>query len=354
MKNKRLKSILYIIVFVAIFLAAFQRISHILTVKVNANDTISIFYEEKDGLDVLFVGSSHAYRGFSPMEAWGEHGITSYTLGSQSQSIPCSYYLIKEGIRTQHPKVIVLEAYGARYGNDYTSEARLHAAIDGIPLNSTKLEIITELLPYTMDFRQSLEYIFPIITYHGRWDQLKKNDFKPLRPFTRGYSVSYKILEQTEPEVVTEIANVYERTLKYMDMIIDLCEENDVQLVLCQTPCAQGKEYKSIQKKTNGLREYVSQKGIPYINFELLRKEINLDYANDFMDNTHVNSYGAAKITKYISDYLVENYQLPDHRGEAAYANWEKDYADYTAYVEEKKSAAKSGETGPAEGEENA
>ncbi|MBR1693399.1 MAG: hypothetical protein IJ711_11595, partial [Lachnospiraceae bacterium] len=71
----------------------------------------TFYHEPKDLYDVVFVGSSHVYCGVYPMLLWNEYGFASYDAASASQSVPCSYYLIRDVIFRQHPKVIVLDVY---------------------------------------------------------------------------------------------------------------------------------------------------------------------------------------------------------------------------------------------------
>jgi hypothetical protein len=74
--------------------------------------------------------------------------------------------------------------------------------------------------------------------------------------------------------------------------------------------------------------EIAAEYGVDYLNF------FDLDAVNyhvDFADTAgHLNTAGARKITQYIGDYIAERYGIPDHRGETAYENWERDHARYT------------------------
>ena len=36
----------------------------------------------------------------------------------------------------------------------------------------------------------------------------------------------------------------------------------------------------------------------------------------------HLNLTGARKVTRYLGNYLKENYELPDHREEQSYREW--------------------------------
>lgn len=337
MKKKKRLYIFYVLLFICIFAWMFKKVSHILSYKVHQNDTVGSFYKEKrDSIDVLFVGSSHSFSSFSPMGLWKDTGIASYNLATGCQSVPCSYYLIKEGIRTQHPKVIVLETYGFRYDSDYVSEARLHEVVDNIPVGLTKLELTKELLSKHFDFHEGLEFIFPIIRYHTRWYSLESKDIKPRKVYLRGFYLQNKIQEQEEPELITGMGEIYQNNLEYLDKIIDLCEKNGIELVLCQAPMGDGEKYKSVCQKVNTLKQYVEDRAIRFIDFELLREEMELDYAMDFKNETHLNIIGAEKTTKYIGNYLRESFQLPDHRGESSYLSWDEDYEKYSRIMDKK------------------
>src|SRR5438477_3987320 len=50
--------------------------------------------ESVGSVDILFIGSSHAYRGFDP-RLFAETGLTSFNLGSKAQSPLNSYFLLK-------------------------------------------------------------------------------------------------------------------------------------------------------------------------------------------------------------------------------------------------------------------
>ena len=252
--NKANRSIIRAGIFALLFLLCFHRSTYVLRYKMYENDTVGSFYREKrDSLDVVIVGTSHVYRGISPMEIWDERGIASYSLATGSQSFSSSYYLIKDAIKTQHPKVIVLEVYGANYTGDYVSLARLHASTDGIPLNATKLELFQELLPRTLTCTESLEFIFPIIAYHSRWEELEEKDFHPMNTFLKGFLMDYDTAQQSEPETTAETSRIYKGTKEYFDKIVDICKENQVELILCQTPSSAGDDYSKEHRKVNTL-----------------------------------------------------------------------------------------------------
>ena len=70
------------------------------------------FYQlDKNTVDVLFLGSSHGVSSFSPPKLYDDYSIRSYNLSSELQSLLVSYYWLKEALRYQTPKVVVLDTY---------------------------------------------------------------------------------------------------------------------------------------------------------------------------------------------------------------------------------------------------
>ena len=68
------------------------------------------FYaEEENSLDFVFVGSSQMFTTVVPAVLWEEYGMTSYDFGANEQPMYLSYYYIKEALKYQNPKAIVLE-----------------------------------------------------------------------------------------------------------------------------------------------------------------------------------------------------------------------------------------------------
>ena len=50
----------------------------------------------------------------------------------------------------------------------------------------------------------------------------------------------------------------------------------------------------------------------------------------------HLNASGAERVSIYLAAYLKENYDLPDHRGEEAYASYTQMEKQYDRIVNEK------------------
>jgi hypothetical protein len=57
----------------------------------------------------------------------------------------------------------------------------------------------------------------------------------------------------------------------------------------------------------------------------------------DFYNVDHVNALGAEKYTTFLEQYLSENYDLPDHRGEPDFETWDEAWGLFIEQSEVKK-----------------
>ena len=82
-----------------------------LTKRVEGRDQCiaGILSETEDSVDVLILGDSLSIANISPMELWKEQGITSYVCGQSGQRATESYYLLKQALKTQTPRLVILE-----------------------------------------------------------------------------------------------------------------------------------------------------------------------------------------------------------------------------------------------------
>ena len=67
--------------------------------------------------DILFLGSSHAYRGFDT-RVFAKHGIKAFNLGSSSQSPINTQVFLKQYLDKIQPKFVVYEVYAGTLCTD--------------------------------------------------------------------------------------------------------------------------------------------------------------------------------------------------------------------------------------------
>ena len=129
------------------------------------------FLEPEDSLDVVLIGASQLYTGYSAPLAWQQYGYTSYPL--TVSNIPARLYgsLLTEAVNRQHPKLIVVDIDGfINDENPETLEANLRKWIDNIPWSRNRLETIRTCVPRELQ----TSFYFNIAKYHTNWYQVGK------------------------------------------------------------------------------------------------------------------------------------------------------------------------------------
>ena len=268
------------------------------------------FYaEEKDSLDFVFVGSSQMFTTVVPAVLWEEYGITSYDFGANEQPMYLSYYYIKEAIKYQNPKAIVLEV---SYCNtqDYTHEGVFHINLDDLKMGPVKLEAIFDLIPEG----ERWPYIFELAKYHDTWTDLDKasveyitadkhNPYKGYTPSLDGFPDGGVFNEEIAK--VTEKSELAELSVEYMEKIIALCKEEGVDLLFLKTP----NDHIQNQPDYNAVGDIAAEHDIPYLD---LNREMN--------GQLHNHVFHAETITKRIGEWLTGLYEVEDKRENAEYA----------------------------------
>ena len=111
--------------------------------------TYQSFYEmEKDSVDVIFLGSSHAISAFSPQMLYDGCGIRSFNLGSEEQSLLVSYYWLKEALRFQKPQAVVLDTvvcFPFMETPYNCNEASIRKAIDPMKWSPVKFAAVRDI-----------------------------------------------------------------------------------------------------------------------------------------------------------------------------------------------------------------
>ena len=79
----------------------------------------------------------------------------------------------------------------------------------------------------------------------------------------------------------------------------------------------------------NSIKAYSAEKNIPFFNFNEIYDQIGLDYSQDLRERSHLNNYGAEKVTDFLGEFISRTCPLPDRRGEKKYdkvqENWDRD-----------------------------
>lgn len=291
---------------------------------------ISEYYKETTDHDVIFVGDCEVYENFSPITMWEDYGITSYIRGSAQQLIWQSYYLLEETLEYEKPEAVVFNVLSMKYDTPQ-KEAYNRMTLDGMKWSKSKVDDIRASM---MEDEEFADYVFPILRYHSRWQELTSDDFKYLftrRPVSQsGYYMRIDVKPaQTFPKP-KKLANYEfgENSWKYLEKMRKLCEEKGIQLILVKAPSLYPAWYDEWEDQ---IEEYAKTYELPYYNFLDLTDEVGIDFTKDTYDGgLHLNLSGAEKMGAYFGKILREEFQVPDRRNDEKIASvWAEKCAAY-------------------------
>ena len=293
--------------------------------------TLAGFYElEEDSLDVLAMGSSAGQTAVIPQVLYDEYGLSSYNLSFEKQNMLSAYYWLKEALQYQHPSVVLLECRYYFEPDSNLPEMFFRKAFDPMRLSPVKKEAIKAVCEIDPE-ESELSYYLPLLRFHARWSDLGYK--ASMEYYERGMSMNellgYRAFVYAENEDEGREIAAFEEDMEvkafpagninglYMDKIVELCKEEGIDLVLYHGPSVW---HRVDRWKT--LVEYGEANNLPYIDFTTARlmEELEYEYHQHSEGGNHPNIAGAAKITRYLGDFLQENYKIEKKYKESAKA----------------------------------
>lgn len=281
------------------------------------------FYEmPKDSVDVLFLGSSHGATAFIPQELYNNYGITSYNLCCEQQNLVVSYYWLKEALRYQKPKAVVLETFYLFNDRFDDSEAYIRKAIDYMKWGSVKREAVDAIC--SIDTNQSKSsYYFINQRFHTRWSELSENDFtysQMSRHYEmKGFCTSFNQINENDymPFITdgnTQTDDTVELMQSYLEKISELCTQNNMELILVKNPATM-----QTVEKYNATKQLADILNAAYYDFNTmtLYNSLEFSFGEDMIDTGHASLKGAVKITNYLGEILQTDYGIAAQVSEA-------------------------------------
>lgn len=347
MKINKTKNVFVGLVSVTVFIFCILRANTILAHKwayyenIEFRKTQLLSFPDKT-VDIIFLGSSATYSGFSPALLYGESNLYSFNLAT-SQQPPLGLYLnLKEALLSSAPKLVVVDFSFLFTEHDLENPVfepyyqKSYVDIQSPDLKKEFIDFIKEDYP---DF-DILSIQFPLYRYHDRWKDLRKIDFEGLEPgreFLLGSLSHYKMQriaidpDRMDYNELTNDLSINKKSTKYYDLVISLCKSNDIKVISIIPP------RKVENYERNYFHElYAKKHNIDFINFNDPKHFdlINFDLDRDFYDESHVNAQGQVKLTNYIGNYIISKYpevQGSEREATPIYVDFYNQYMDYTS-----------------------
>lgn len=200
--------------------------------------------EEPDSIDVLYFGSSLVYSDVIPAIIWEETGLTSYVMAGCEQTIPISYYYLREACKTQTPQAVVVELTGMGF-HEFQNYTEVNIGYMPWSLNRIAATL------YAAEPEARLGLLFPLYNYHERIYSVTQGELRrhlnPQPDPMAGYTVLTGASAQTRittRNFATD-TDTYRNNLKYLGKISDFCAAHEIQLVFYVAPA-----YRRIPEET--------------------------------------------------------------------------------------------------------
>lgn len=340
-KKSDIKGFLRVVAVALVFVIILQALSFGYFSKLNATTyknyftrAYSFLTEPDNSIDVAAIGSSDLYTAFVPGILFEEKGITATVISSPHQSTLKSYKFLKELLKTQSPKLLVIET-DMLYENapEFNPSDAKQSLYDKY---RQRLESPFNSLDY-QEFDNSVVSDFSVFRFHDGW---KKADLKALfspnkkeKPSTidHGYNFndSVKAGKANSNMEKTDIAEpIPQEDLRYLNKMLSLCEKNGIRVVLAEMPTQNSWNY----YRHNAVQAYADENSIEFVDFNLLFDELGFDITADYRDGgDHCNYYGASKVTLYFSDIIKLDYfpDAQDKRQNPDYAYWTESIKEF-------------------------
>lgn len=382
--NPRIRKLMRAICFCLLFVILFVFLSGAFiprtgTTEDGMESRISKAYrgEPRDSIDTVFIGNSDIYRAISPVDLFHQTGITSAIAGRPNKQLSEVPGDIRDILRYQNPKTIVLEtdcmfsgtnpgfkkgispleaeAAKVDVAGQATSKATDADVAGQTPSKATNADVAGQapskatntpqqnifdkckalLQEGDSAFLAALNYKFPLVKYHDNWKHLKLTTF--LQP--RGkYHFSNKGMAYANTVKAYPFGNEYmqlsggkhamlsEEKLDQFQKIYDLCDRNGIRLVLLTVPSANTWN----KGKSDTVKQLAKKYDLTYYDYNR-QLPAGFDWATDSKDGgNHLNYTGASAVTKDLAKKLTDDLTMnPTSLTKEQKQQWKKDYEHF-------------------------
>lgn len=320
--------------------------------------------EPRDSIDTVFIGNSDIYRAISPVDLFHQTGITSAIAGRPNKQLSEVPGDIRDILRYQNPKTIVLETDcmfsgtnpGFKKGiSPLEAEAAKVDVAGQAPSKATNADVAGQapskatnapqqnifdkcqalLQEGDSAFLAALNYKFPLVKYHDNWKHLKLTTF--LQPHGK-YHFSNKGMAYANTVKAYPFGNEYmqlsggkhamlsEEKLVQFQKIYDLCDRNGIRLVLLTVPSANTWN----KGKSDTVKQLAKKYDLTYYDYNR-QLPAGFDWATDSKDGgNHLNYAGASAVTKDLAKKLTDDLTMnPTSLTKEQKQQWKKDYEHF-------------------------
>jgi hypothetical protein len=246
-------------------------------------------------IDILFLGSSHTYRGFDP-RVFAQNGFRTFNLGSSSQTPIQTKILLNRYLEKLNPKAIVYEVYPETFMLD-----GVESSLDVISNDKNDLTSLVMALK-TRNIKTYNTFLFALVN-----DIFNLNKFynEPNRKgddtYVQGGYVERKMGYFRNVTVEKKKIILKQNQVECFLEIVSLIKKKNIRLVLVYAPITQT-HYHSYTN--NRYFDSVMNVHSLYYNFN---KIMTLHDSLHFYDSHHLNQKGVELFNNKLIEILIKD-----------------------------------------------
>lgn len=333
MKTKR---VIKAVVFVLCFVLLLGAVSELFVMHTEPGyQNIRGFYKQKkNSLDAIYIGSSNCFTYWNSAVGWSEYGIAVYPYAANKLLFEGTEYIIRDCRKTQ-PDAKFIVNINTLMGETMEMD-EIHYTTTSMPYSMNRLRLVSHLCRIGgFGFWESLEYYFPIIRFHGNYQELLPSRLLYKNDGFKGASTGEPYLR-----IVTDVSGVYsnsdavselpEHLTASVNSLLDYCDQSNVEVTFVTVPQARTEEDLMLY---NGVNQLLESRGYPVLNLMEKTDDMGIDRTFDFYNTQHTNIHGSIKYTHYMARYLIETYGFTDKREDENYSDWNEMAPRYQAQV---------------------
>ncbi|MBR0172838.1 MAG: hypothetical protein IJQ21_08615 [Lachnospiraceae bacterium] len=323
MKTSRV-SLLRITAFLAVLVLLIGATNEAFRVKYEETKRIDSFYAlEKQKADVLVIGNSHAFWNFYTNVLWDEYGMASFIMAAPWQPMWNAHFYLKEALKTQTPKLVILEGHALTFDYEYDRTGFGIYAFYGMRPSRNKWDAIHAS---TDDESQYVNYLLEFPIHHTRYNELRQADFRrgaAEADFKGTYVNPYRgTFEKPDIAAMKEKVPLHPKAEEWFRKTLQLAADNNIPICVVIAPFIVKAEE---QGRFLTAEEIAAEYDVPFLNYNTIYDRTGMDFTTATSDEHHLNYISGPVFTRTVAEEMKERYDIPDRRDDASYASWQRD-----------------------------
>ncbi|MBI0399333.1 hypothetical protein [Cyclobacterium marinum] len=249
-------------------------------------------------VDILFLGSSHTYRGFDP-RIFSEYGYKSFNLGSSAQSHIQTKVLFDRYFETLNPKVVIYEVYPATFHFD-----GVESSLDLISNDKNDFYSLEMVLKINNIKTYNTFFYCVIRDFLGLNESFTESPYKGNNKYISGGYVENK-MDYFKPYPLEEKeVTIKDSQFEPFVEIVEELKQRNIELVLVYAPIPRV-NYDSYTNTT-----YFDSLMSTYSTYYNFNEIVTLEDSVHFIDSHHLNQNGVEEFNKKLIEILEKDNAL--------------------------------------------